>query len=331
MSISISNIGQSTRMNSLLGSLRSAMLTAQTQLASGRKSESFSGLGTDSIVSLSLRGDVRRLDTYVESIDAAMGNTEIMDKAMNAMTAAARDVFATLAGQLRGGDAPSQSVNISAQNALETVQNLLNTSLGGRLLFGGDAVQTAPMADADAVNTNVQAEIAAWLAGSQDAAATIANIDALGDTELGLSAGLAAAGGLTVRADDGLSVDYTVKANNDGFTDLIKGLSLIANLDFNSNDVDGYWQIYDAAMNLIDNGARSVDVEVADLALSTNALEDAKSRHEDTKVVMDRMIGDVEDVDTAEALTRLQTLQTQLEVSYRAIASLRDLSLVNYL
>ncbi|HAU29976.1 MAG TPA: hypothetical protein DCW68_07725 [Rhodospirillaceae bacterium] len=331
MSIATSNIGQTTHMNALLRNLRGQMSTAQSQLASGLKSESFSGLGTDATISVSMRGDLARMDTYISSINTALGNTEIMDKAVNNMTSSARAVLTTLVGQLRGGDAVSESVNISAANALDSIQNLINTSLNGRLLFAGDAIESAPMADEDALNTNIQAEMAAWQAGTQDAATTIANIDAFSDTDIGLSGGLAAAGGTTVRVDDNLTVDYTIKANNDGFKDIMKGLAIIENLEYKSNDVEGYWALYDSAMGLIDSGSRALDVDVANLALASNAMDDAASRHEETKVVMDKMIGQVEDVDTAEILTRLQNMQTQLEISYRIISSMQETSLVNYL
>ncbi len=331
MSIATSNIGQTTHMNNLLRALRGQMSTTQSQLASGLKSQTFSGLGTDATISVSLRGDVGRMDTYISNINTALGNTEIMDKAMNNVATSARETLTMLVGQMRGGDPVSESVNISAANALETVQNLLNTSLNGRLLFAGDAVQDAPMTDTTTPNTNVQAEIAAWIAGTQDSATTIANINAFTDAQIGLSAGLAAAGTTTVRVDDGLTVDYTVKANNQGFTNILKGLAIAANLDFNSADVDGYWDLYDTAMSLIDTGARALDIDVANLGLAANAMESAATRHEQTKVVMQDMIGKVEDVDTAEVLTRLQNMQTQLEISYRIIASMQETSLVNYL
>ena len=95
--------------------------------------------------------------------------------------------------------------------------------------------------------------------------------------------------------------------------------------------MEGYWALYDSAMGLIDSGSRALDVDVANLALASNAMDDAASRHEETKVVMDKMIGQVEDVDTAEILTRLQNMQTQLEISHRIISSMQETSLVNYL
>lgn len=331
MSISVSNAGQSTRMNSLLRSLRNDISQSLAQVSSGKKAETFSGLGNDAGTALSLRNGVNRIDSYMTNITTALSRTKVMDSAMSSINTTARDVFTTLSAQNRGSDALSSSVNLEAANALETVQSLLNTPLENRYVFSGDAVDVIPVADNTVIDTNVQAEISAWMAGSQDAATTIAHIEAFTSADLGISADVASAGSVVAWADDGISVDYTVKASNEGFSGILKGLAVISNLTFNSSDVDGYWEIYDAAMGFIDSGASNVDLDVAGLALQANTLDDAQARHENTTAVYKEMIGKIEDVDTAEALTTLQNLQTQLEICYRTIATMRDLSLVNYL
>jgi flagellar hook-associated protein 3 FlgL len=53
--------------------------------------------------------------------------------------------------------------------------------------------------------------------------------------------------------------------------------------------------------------------------------------HEDTMVLLKTRLGDVEDVDMADAITRLQASETQLETSYRVTAMLRNVNLASYL
>jgi flagellin-like hook-associated protein FlgL len=48
-------------------------------------------------------------------------------------------------------------------------------------------------------------------------------------------------------------------------------------------------------------------------------------------VILRAQIGEVEDVDMAEVTSRLQLLQTQLEMSYRLIANLREMNLARFL
>jgi flagellar hook-associated protein 3 FlgL len=76
---------------------------------------------------------------------------------------------------------------------------------------------------------------------------------------------------------------------------------------------------------------KTLEEERGALGVAEQRLATVKERHADVTVVLKTRISGVEDVDMAEVAARLQLLQTQLEMSYRLIASLRDMNLARFL
>jgi flagellar hook-associated protein 3 FlgL len=84
-------------------------------------------------------------------------------------------------------------------------------------------------------------------------------------------------------------------------------------------------------MNDLDDGFDELQQRIGVLGVRQNTLDQTRQRHTDFLLVIQDQIVNVEDVDPADALTRLTLLETNLEASFKLIASTRDLSLVNYL
>ena len=60
-------------------------------------------------------------------------------------------------------------------------------------------------------------------------------------------------------------------------------------------------------------------------------LERANTAHEDARLLLQSVVGGVEDVDLAEAVTRLAQYQVALQAAMMTLSRLQDLSLANYL
>jgi len=65
--------------------------------------------------------------------------------------------------------------------------------------------------------------------------------------------------------------------------------------------------------------------------LAFERMEVVDEQHTDTSVFLQTFIADIEDVDIAEAVTRLNNDQVALEASYQAIGSLTRLSLLDFI
>lgn len=71
--------------------------------------------------------------------------------------------------------------------------------------------------------------------------------------------------------------------------------------------------------------------EIGELGVKQTQLQELTTRQKDFMTTLDIQIGDVEDVDMAEAISRLTFTQTSLEASYRMLSATRDMSLANFL
>lgn len=332
MTISVSSLGQNQHIRTILRDVKTEVNRTQIEISTGKRAQQFSGLDLESGRSIDLRADFNRIDSYTTSINLAQGRATVMDNAMDRITEVARDVFVTTNQFPLSGEPPMDVIRDEARKALDVVRQVLNTSTGGRFLFAGTDIANAPIdaANAAAFDTTVQGEITAFL-GGQSGAVTLANVNGLTDAALGHSGTLAAAGPVSVRIDDNLDADYTVRADDQGFGDIMRGLALLANLEYDPAREADFFQIYTGASQLIDQGATRIDTAQAQLGLTRQIMDETQVKHEQSQGVIEGFIADVEDADIAQAATDLSNLQSQLEAIFSTTASLRDLSLVNFL
>ena len=69
----------------------------------------------------------------------------------------------------------------------------------------------------------------------------------------------------------------------------------------------------------------------AELGVKENVLDTTETRHKDFIVVTETQLDQVENVDMADTVSRLTQTQTNLEASFKLLASVRSLSLANYI
>jgi flagellar hook-associated protein 3 FlgL len=367
MGLNIADIAQQTYLRSILTQVRKDLLMQQAQASSGKRADLFSDLGgVDSLRSMSLRADRNKIDTYKDNIATVKMRVQVMDAALVQVSNDATSMVASMqvppqnTGSAPPGIAGFQTV---AGKQLESLVERMNTQVDGRYLFAGGLTSTPPI-DTSQMTTflgTVKSELTTYYNSPQTAAdlATMeANIRAAipwTDPAGGPSgpAGYAAinAATNTVRAqvDDGTQVDYTVKATEEGFVDTFIAYAIVSQNQYDMTPAatdTGFWQLYNRQLELMrgtdkvpggvagsktPGGADQVTLLDAKLGVLQKDLEATNNHHDNTAATLETFIGQVEDTDVADALSRVQSLQSQLEASYRLMAQLRDLSLVRFL
>jgi flagellin-like hook-associated protein FlgL len=136
---------------------------------------------------------------------------------------------------------------------------------------------------------------------------------------------------VSARIDDGFDLEYGLRGDNSSFATIMGSLYALATSDLTIADDAGYRELARLAMNDLDVGFDELQEQIGILGVRQNTIEQTEQRHIDFMVILESQIVNVEDVDVADAMTRLTLLQTNLEASFRLIAGTRDLSLVNYL
>jgi flagellar hook-associated protein 3 FlgL len=334
MTSGVSDISTQLATQYLLRVLRSDVNDTQRQINTGKKSTNVSGLGTlGASNAISFRNKANLLNAYTDNLNQASAKFKVMDSAMGTIADSARDIMTMLRTQMQDTVPQATIIRDNADTKLQNIYEKFNVQLNGRFLFSGDDIFNTPLSNTATLNANATAEMAGWLTGPTTTASVVADARAITGTALGFSASALAAGNISFRADDNTDIDYTVLANQPGFSDVLRGMAIIANLPAptNATEQDNYWDVINAAIQLLDEGSKAIDGYQGELGNKAKLVDSLLSQHRETDTTFQEFIGTVEDADIADATIRFQSLQTQLQASYNVIAQLKDLSLINFL
>lgn len=332
--MTISTLGSQLSNIHLLGMLRQKLNTVQAQASSGKKGFMLSDLGgSGSVSALGYRNGMNMVGTYIANLNVVKTRVTTMDKAMQNVADSARDTLTTLRKQIQSNEPFNDMNKAESAEGLRNILAKLNIKLNDRYLFSGSDIENPPMSDPSALNSNISSTISTLMAGTPTKDDVIAALRGVAGNDLGFSTGSLSSDAVTFRADDGRDIDYTVRAHNDGFSDILRGMAVISNMPTPTTDAEKekYWTVVNAAMDLLDQGARTIDSTQGKLGNQSKTITNLIATHEDMRLTMETYIGSVEDVDIADASTRLQQLQAQLQISYNITSSMKDLSLVNFI
>ncbi|WP_424814664.1 flagellin [Roseococcus sp. YIM B11640] len=357
----MSGVGLLGRLASETAVLRQRLDLLTRQQASGLRAERLGDLGAAVSRLVSMRGEVQRREVYNASMTQALGRTGVMQEALTRMTEIAREFRTTVTQRITSSDTNSlATVQSQARAALTEVAHLLNTQYTGEFLFGGSDLTHPPIPDPDGIGGGQMAQdiaaAVATLGGSGAAAVSAATLGIAQSTAAGISPfsaflnadeSLPAASQEARRAvpsDDGATIGYGIMANRNATAistgdttggwarDLMRGLMSLAALD-PSQMADGVQ--FDALVKNIRDGLLSAEnalgEEAGALGQVEARMEAFQTRHKNLLTVLAGQIANIQEVDPAETLSRLQNTKATLEASYSVIGSLNGLNLVNYL
>lgn len=297
----ITRIGTFSHSNALIAaSLRTQAKLAdqQAQEATGLKSTAFGGLGGDVASLLRLSSQSTRLaadnaaaqtaSAYVQSAYAAVG--DIADLADT--------IKSQLAAQISGAKLDADSLASYARGWLDDLQTQLNSQVGGVYLFGGEAVDAAPV----------------------DFSSSDYDPDTPGDT--GYYQGSSAT--RTFAGVDGSKVSLSVTGAAEGFEQLARALSMVI---ANPSDAD----TLSSAFDLVGEAVTGVGAVQEGLGVQADQLASLISRNETKIDTLDDLASQLKGADLAQAAVLVTNYQTQLEALYSTIGTLSSSSLLKYL
>jgi flagellar hook-associated protein 3 FlgL len=143
----ISSLARSLRMRDDVNLLKATQDDLSRQLVSGKKAETYGGLGSDASVVLSLRDQISALEGYVKTMELVNLRLGVQSAAMTRMDEIAstlRTDSLTTSFDLTG--AGQTQLQLSAASQFDEIASLLNTELEGRHMFGGTDTAAPPVA-----------------------------------------------------------------------------------------------------------------------------------------------------------------------------------------
>jgi flagellar hook-associated protein 3 FlgL len=336
--------------------------TLTEQVSTGLVSQSYAGLGSGASVALDLSPQLTALQTYQNNIDQATGSMQVTQTAMTQI----QQIAATFAGEIPNlnGLNPSEVDSIASQAnaALQQVADLLNTQDAGNYVFAGQDTANPPVPSGDAIlSSGFYTQINAAVAGlttngaSATAATTlaIAGSNAVGDSPFSsyLSNPVASINTTKVQTGDGGTVQTGLLASGNAavvssgvatatsagtstgsyMRDLMRALATLGSLSSSQVNDPNFTALVQATGTSLTRAVNAMAVDVGVFGNTQANLATTQTRLGDTATALSAQLSSVQDVDMASALSKLTSMQTQLQASYRLITGENSLSLLNFL
>ncbi len=318
-----------------LKDMNATLTDLQRQISSTKKYDTLAGFGVEATSVQRNRSDLGRVQSYLDNISGLTSRVTQMNTAMTSTREAVTQLIDGITTAVRDSSADIPSLKVIAKNALDFVQDLANLKIDGRYLFAGSDTSNAPFSSENTLNANFQQQVSDWLSGTNTTAQLNANVAAFTTGDLGLNPGLSASGQVTMRIDETTEIDYTVRADVDGFQEIIQALGFMANMQApasgdipTSQDLDAVVQ---NILGIARAGVEKLDAAATRLGGNFNLLNAVQATHEKDAATLQGLVGKAENADTTDVVTQIQALQTQLQASYEVTSIVNKLSLVNFL
>ena len=306
----VTNLSSSRLINSLILKSQERINEQQIRLTTQQKSQDYLGIGDDASRLLTVESSLRRIDQFVKDnafIDMRM---ETMLNSMDAVGDILKEVRTLVRDVLEDGTLDGIDKNDFTEIKMDQLESFLNVKMNGRFLFSGTKTDTqpvnagdladAPTFDADGVTTT--AEPSFFYQGDDNQ--------------------------VKARIDEGVTLEYGVKANNEGFEKLIRAIRLVKSTDLSDANVLGKFQ---HALNLLNESADKIGAVELNTGVKFQQLASTTRSLKDTKSILDGVVDEIERADTFEAVSILNQVQTQLEASYATAVRVSSLSLTRFL
>ena len=299
--------------------VRDELAKTQEQVASGRVSDTYSGLGGQARTSLSLNPALAHQAAWSANIDVAQSRLEVTQSALSSIA----DIAAKFNAQLNSYNAndPNSVTTLAqqAKTALSQVGDLLNSRSGDIYVFAGQDTDHPPVPSTDA--DVMSAGLLATSAGTAPFSSTI------GTTAPTAEVGQGQTVSIGVLANANTLTTSAAPTSGSYMRDTLTALAKLAGLTGSSSPAADV----STARGLLGSSISAMASETGSLGNIQSNLTSRQTTLASFSAALTKQLSSAQEVDAAAAITKASMLQTQLQASYQIIASARSLSLANYL
>jgi len=309
----ISSAGQHSLLlqNTLRNQERLAL--TQEQITTGKKASDFQQLSPDVQKALDTRQALSGVEGFRSTIQTVQRQVDTMDLHLGASLDAARDLKQSVLDAL--GQQNGDGLNARLEETFDRVVGALNARVDGNFIFAGARTDQQPVTVSSVGELQALADAGeAFQNDDQRRRAVIAEGEEL---EFGQ---LADDVGQEILASIKRIADFNDNANGNNPDGPLEGKLTDNQIDF-----------LEAEFAKLETAIESTQNIQSENGITANRLSDTDERHSATENFLKEQIGEIEDVNLAEAVTRLNQQQTTLEASFRAIGTLSNLSLLDFL
>jgi flagellar hook-associated protein 3 FlgL len=298
----VSSYGNQSSLLCQMMRLESEMAEKQEQSATGLVSTDYADYGALSGNIVTMEAERAKSEEYVQNSEIVANRVDTSYSALDSMTELLAEFQVLLSSSMSNNGAEDNSLNASAAQVLENFSDLCNTQYNGQYLFAGTMTDTVPV------------DLSSYTA--QTYPSTVSTDYYQGND-----------GSMEYKASNNKVIEYNQLASSEGIEKAIRAMSLAANCSEDPQDDDAIEEAYNLCNEAID-GILAMQTSVS---LTASEIELSIDQEIDYQLYLDSVITDLTSVDTAQAISDLELLQTQLEASYAVNQQLSSMSLFEYL
>jgi len=306
----ISTVGQNDFLLTDIFNLQKNIADATRQISSESKSDTYEGLAFDVQALAAAKSIKSSSEQFLIAHRDLKRLTDVQGLALNGLSDIAKKLKLEMitASQPGGGVGFRAAIDALYDDAV----NLLNVKDNGRFIFSGTRTDTAP------VTTLTPAALEALGAGNHAQAFTNNSIQQ------------------KALVDDGLTITYGVLADTvaGDLFDLFQDLMIAATASagkFAKPLTDAERSFVIGKFSDADTAFDTVNLAEAQHGVAARLIEETGIRHENEVTLVNQFIADIENINVAEAVSKLNNDQVALEASFKVFSQLNSLSLLNFL
>ena len=283
-----------------------AAQTNQIKLASGNEFQTYGEYGADALRLISAEGVLTRATAYESAGQIALTRLETQETGLTTVVEGIAEAREGFVRTMATGNAELLLPELEA--IAQRILSALNTQLGGVYVFGG-ADGTVPP-----VNAQTLSDLAA--------APSIAGLFNEGSR-------------ITLAVEEGVSIDGGPRAS-DVAQDILTELQDLSNAPatlgpFQGNLTAAQQTYISSKVAIFDQLAADIYEELGLNGIAQGQASDAVLRNQQQRDLAEVVAAEIEDIDIAEVVARLNQDQIAIEASGRALAQASQLSLLNFI
>lgn len=326
--------------------IQTALSQDQVEATTGQYADLGLQLGEQAGFELSLRNQSDALQALTSANSVISTNLTTTQDALNSIAQGAQTTLQNLASWM-----PNQSSGVSLQsqgmNGLQQLVSLVNTTSNGQYVFAGQNISVPPMSDYSSSSPGMTAIDQAFQATfgmslNSPGVSTISPSD-LQSFLTGAFANLfqgsswsqnwssASSTNSTAQVAPGQTVETTTSASQPSIQEITQAYAMLAAFGGASLNTSAQQAVVSAASSLFDKGLNDITSTQASIGTVQSQITDANNMMASQLTLIQTQIGNLDNVDSAQVATNLNTLSTQLQTAYQLTAQLQKLSLAQYL
>jgi flagellar hook-associated protein 3 FlgL len=344
--VSTQAVSNATRLSMI--KMQADLAKASQEMSSGRLADVGMGLGARTGQAVQLRQELSRINTILDTNGLVRSRLDTTQAALDGLLGTAEEMLGTLIA-VRDGSGGGKVIKPQASLNLKGLIGTLNANMNGQYLFAGTNTDVMPMLpfESDPPSPAKQAIDDAFVAhfgfaqndpqvGGIEApqmADFIDNVfvDLFDDGNWATLWSDASDRNIRSRISTSELIETSANANEGAFRKLALAFSMLSEVGGERLDKGAFQVVADRALSAVGGALQDLTGIQARLGIAQNRVANASERLTIQRDIMSQQIIGLENVDLFETSTRVNTLMSQVELSYSLTARIRQLSILRYM